>query len=223
MLGTLTWSNNQSAPSIGGITPTAGGIVILMAGFGAGSGVPNVSSVTDTWGDSGGGPWTQHVNAANGSLVSRCIVYSRVIGSNPASGAVTVNLGSAANRGAMGIYEHSGQHSTTPTDESDSATSDDGAANIVLTGIPLGSGNNIACSVAGRNDSDGITPGANTTEVAEISSGSSNEQRVAFCTAAGNPTWSDLDGNVALAGAVEIVADSGAPGGFAHSQGVNIS
>lgn len=82
-------------------TPLAGStqaLVVMFDGLnGTGGSTDATFTVTDTWGDTGGGAWTRRVQAARGNVASggyveRLEIWTRLIGTGPVSGTVTVNV-----------------------------------------------------------------------------------------------------------------------------------
>jgi hypothetical protein len=201
-LGTPTILHTPSGQSVGpGITtgtisPTANALVVVVFTLTGGAADTIAHSATDT--STSGltmGSWSV-LNAAPAAATSVSThVFYAIAGGTPGSGTITVTApGGTFTDGKIGVFEVTGADTTTPVVGDASWTGVGNAApSVTLSATPNAA--DLIIGAAGiRNDSDGMTPGTNFTELWDVGTTNPSASTMVEYDTGSTSTTVDLSG-----------------------------
>jgi len=181
-------STNSASITTEAVTPPGNTLVVVVSAF-SNNASRTFSSVTDTW--SGSSVWTIIGQFGDAAQNNRVMMAWATVGSSPGSGTVTVNISASVGRRVLIVSTFTGADTNNPIIQTETGLSV--TSTLSVTMASPGANNIFYGGIYSRDDSDGITPGTNETELAEASSGGTNEARAQ--TQYGTDTthnWSDL-------------------------------
>src|SRR3990167_6711510 len=193
--GNATTNSNDNSASF---SPTAN--ALLVVGWNArGATAPTAITFTDTL--TGTGSWADVEQLESVDNALRHAQGYAQLGASPGTGLINAAYATnTAGRKSWIIAEVTGHHTTTPLSESGGCSGATGTScSIALVSIAAG---NLAIGTIGVRNSANITFGANETELAEATSGSSNPVRAQMeygTDATVNWTWAIIDNNAGVA------------------------
>lgn len=217
LLATGTLATNGTSVVSASSSPSDNALLVVAVST-ISSSTPGTFAISTTL--SNVGTWTQItvVSALNATRQIRTSIFYAQVTGDPGTGTVTATFTTAA-RGAIAVHEvASGYNTTTPIRQSNSNTGTTSTLAVTLSSSPLSDSTTLG-AVGGHDNSDGTTPGANFTELADVTAGASEHLGMETEYDATSPTttvdWSALgtSNNAGIGveiAATPVVSDEGA-------------
>ena len=198
-------SDVNTALTTSSFTPTKD---FLIVSWGTSSDItPSSPSISDTFSDTI--TWTQRVDG--GTFNNATAQVWTGAGYVSGAGTITVEFGALQNRVVVFVDTTDGEDGTTPIPETASDNNILTTMDIALTDVPTG--NRSYGAIISRKDDNGITVGANETELNEVATAAGGK-RARFQSQYGDDgfdtsvNWSDLSTTQNIGCAMEVAADA---------------
>lgn len=211
VLDTQVSTSTVASLTSASIAPSANALLIVVASIRRQATIPHIDSVTDTFSDVGA--WTIYGPAENYNatpdLSGGIAIAVAQAGASPGTGAVTVGWSvTTSARSILRVFEVTGHNTATPVAQSKTNTGILTTLTITLDSTPAA--DSMVFAAINSVDASGVTNDADFTEIAETSSGGTNDsyqqEQYDLASASTGVDWSDLNTDTNVAVAIEIKA-----------------
>jgi len=157
------------------VSPSANALLLAVVGCvkGSSGGNPILTTASDTL--TGTGAWTLRANISQGDVSgidNEIGIFTAQAGATPGSGTITVNWTNSSSRNVLYVVEITGHDTSAPVTQQQTGVNASATPSITLGATPATDAL-VFAAVSAYGDTDGITPGAAFTELADAQAGSS--------------------------------------------------